>query len=88
MRKAVEQDKATFLEEAVASGSWRAIRKLKKPKAAKQGRLRNTAGELVSSEDRADAMATYLETVQWRVRPATAVDYPLLGPVLPFGTKL
>ena len=28
-------------------------------------------------------MAAHLEMVQWRVRPAGAVDAPVLGPVLP-----
>jgi hypothetical protein len=40
-------------------------------------------GELVSSECRAETMATYLETVLWRVRHVQAVDGDKLGPVLP-----
>ena len=39
-----------------------------------QGKLKNAAGELVSSECRAATFASYLETIQWAVRPATLVD--------------
>ena len=41
---------------------------------------------MVSSEMRADTMATYLEAVQWRVRPATVINHPCLGPPLPVST--
>jgi len=45
--------------------------------------LKNASGELVSSESRAETMAAYLEQVQWKVRPATLIDEPPLGPPLP-----
>ena len=83
VRKAVKHDKATWLEETLADGSWRGIRHITKRVAPKQGRLRNLEGDLVSSEQRADTMAIYLEEVQWRVRPAQIVDGPLLNPPLP-----
>ena len=36
--------------------------------------MRDALGGLVSSEDRAETMAKYLEQVQWKVRPATVMD--------------
>ena len=83
VRKSAKTDKGAWLDETVASGSWESIRRLKKPRGKKQGRLMDQAGDLVSSEDRADTMAEYLEQVQWRVRPAEVTDMPLLRPPLP-----
>jgi hypothetical protein len=37
----------------------------------------------VESDQWADTMADYFETIQWRVRPAGLVDGPSLGPQLP-----
>ena len=50
---------------------------------SRQGRLRNSAGELVSSEHRASTLAAYLEDVQWAVRPATLTTRSSLGDTLP-----
>ena len=74
IRKAAKQDKGNWLDEVVADGSWRGIKRLRKPLAAKQGRMKNKDGELVYSSERADAMAEFLETTQWRVRSATTVQ--------------
>ena len=83
VRRAAKRDKGIWLDDTIADGSWQSVRKLLKPTAAKQGRLRNLQGELVSSEERANTLAEYLETVQWRVRPATVIEAPLLGTTLP-----
>ena len=83
VRKSAKVDRARWLDEALVSGSWRSVRNLKKPRAAKQGRLKNKSRDIVSSEERADTMAEYLETVQWRVRPATLSNQSGLGEVLP-----
>ena len=49
-----------------------------------QGRLRDSSGNLVTSEVRAETLATHLERVQWAVRPATLVDRSCqLGESLP-----
>ena len=41
------------------------------------------AGQLVESSGRADAMAEFLERVQWRVRPAELTSTEHLGSTLP-----
>ena len=53
-----------------------------------QGRSKNVQGDF-SSEGHAQTFADYLESVQWRVRPATVIDEPVytdelhvaLGPI-------
>ena len=83
VRKAAKGDRGAWLDDVVRDGSWTGVRKLLQPRRVSQGRLRDASGELVGSELRADTMATHLETVQWRVRPAQVVDSPPLGPTLP-----
>ena len=83
VRRSVRMDRTVWVEACLADGSWDALRKLRRPPSRKQGRLRDASGELVSSEFWADTMATYLEEVQWRVRPTGLVDGPMRGPTLP-----
>ena len=72
------------MHELLASGSWQEVRKLHKPAAAKQGRLKNTEGIVINSSERADTFAKYLESVQWAVRPlATITHDPPLFDALP-----
>ena len=47
-----KRDRAKWLEDLASSGDWSSIKKLRKGRNIKQGRLRN--GELVSSELRAE----------------------------------
>ena len=83
VRRSVRLDGTVWVDACLAEGSWDALRALRRPPSRKQGRLWDVSGELVSSEFRADTMATYLEEVQWRVRQAGLVDGPMLGPTLP-----
>ena len=77
-------DRAEWLTELAQTGSWDGVRRLRKRPRLAQGRLKDSSGQLVSSEHRADTMAAYLETVQWAVRPAQDLpDRPPLGPELP-----
>ena len=55
-----------------SSGDWGQLRLLPKGISHRQERLKNGTGQLVSSEERAETMATHLETVQWAVRPVIA----------------
>ena len=64
----------------------------------KQARLKNISGHTVYSDERAEVFATYLETVQWAVRPATLtpdtlpeINAPLAlecGPFAPCDTEI
>ena len=83
VHKSARADRAAWLDNLVKDGTWEGVRKLRRPRKANQGRLRDEAGNLVSSESRAETMAAYLERVQWCVRPATVTAEPLMGEVLP-----
>ena len=55
-------------------GSWESAKSFRKPARPQQGRLRNSEGNLVSSDERAETLAQHLENIQWAVRPGTSVD--------------
>ena len=55
---------------------------MRKVRAPRQSSLWNAEGKMTSSEEKADTMAEYLESVQWRVRPAGCVVGFSLGPTL------
>ena len=69
-------DKRTWLLEMAGSGDWKKLNRLRKGSVYQQGKLYNLSGELVSSEQRADTFAEYLEKVQWAVRPVSLTDDP------------
>ena len=79
----VKRDREKWLCDLAGSGDWKQIRLLRNGSAKAQGRLQNEHGIPVSSEYRAETLAKYLETVQWRVRPATlSDDRPALRPTI------
>lgn len=85
IKAAVKTDKNSWLDSMVASGDWTQIRRLRQNGGtSRQGRLRNSQGELVDSDARAETMAEYLEQVQWAVRPtAPSLRTESLGSELP-----
>ena len=87
IRKSVKADKASFLDSLIAEGSWSALKRVYKPRKPKQGRLCNSTGNLVSSEDRADALADYFEHVQWAPRNAQISEGCILGDTLPVNVE-
>ena len=50
------------------------MRKLRQKKQHNQGRLKDSAGNLVASDERAQTFAEYLQNIQWAVRPALLID--------------
>ena len=50
------------------------MRKLKKGFSPKQGRLKDSNGQLVDSDARAETFAEHLEKIQWAVRPTTVMQ--------------
>ena len=69
IRRSAKIDREHWMRNLACSDSWMDIRQLKTKRRHTQGRLKNMNGELVSSEFRAETMATYLERVQWAARP-------------------
>ena len=59
------------------------LRKLRAPPKHSQGRLIDPSGNPVSSEGRAQRFADFLESVQWKVRPAGLTDDRPIHPPLP-----
>ena len=83
IKKSARADKRKYLEDLAGSRSWSALRKLKHGSKHLQGRLCDSNGEPVSSEDKADTFAAYLESVQWAVRPASVTDLAPISDDLP-----
>ena len=50
------------------------LKKLRRPRRPQQGRLQNSAGVLVDSDARADTLSSYLQDVQWAVRPCNLIE--------------
>ena len=78
VKRSARADRGAWLTELAGSGSWRALRQLRKGTNRKQGQLKSLNGQLVESDARADTFAKYLEQVQWAVRPALVLDTPPL----------
>ena len=79
IRKLVKQDREIWLTDLAGSGDWSKLKQLRKGQQKCQGRLRDVSGTVVSSEERAEEFAEYLETVQWAVRSsAQIVNRPVL----------
>ena len=84
IRLSIKRDRSTWIDELVASGEWTNVRKLRKGFVPKQGRLKDADGVFVSTDQRAETLAQYLENVQWAVRPTVlALERPCLGCTLP-----
>ena len=92
LKRQVKVDKTVWLKELASSGTWEDIRKLRRPRKPAQGRLTNSSGVLVNSDERADTLATYLQDVQWAVRHCNLIESrpPLwdnlqveCGPIIP-----
>ena len=77
-------DKTRWLEETLSNADWTSIRNVRKPPVNPQGRLKDSTGMIVTSDQRATTFAEYLEGVQWRERTGielvgTAQLFPLLN---------
>ena len=83
VKKSARHDRTQWLDELASSGDWNSLKQLRKRKQPSQGRLRDSSGDYVSLEMRADTFAKHLEQVQWAVRPCSA-DAPseAIGPDL------
>ena len=76
-------DRDVGLLNLAGSKDWGQLKRLRRGEVRLQGRLHDESGMPVSSEQRADTFARYLAEVQWRVRPAAAVnDRPPLRPTI------
>jgi len=84
IRRSAKADRRKWLDEMLQTGDWSQVRRLRKGVKPHQGRLKDSMGQLVSSDERAETFAKHLEHVQWAVRPVTlAPERPPLDNVLP-----
>ena len=72
IRSSARADRRRWLEDLAATDNCTRIQKPRTKPRPQQGRLKDAAGNIVSSEHRAETMAEYFESVQWAVRPVTA----------------
>jgi len=84
VKASAKADRRAWLDALVEDGSWHAVKAAKKDHKHQHGRLKNRAGELVSSDERTEAFAEYYEQVQWKQPAAEELPRrPALGPELP-----
>ena len=89
IKREAKNDRARWLMDLSSHGDWKALRFLRKGIAHQQGRLKNISGDIVPSDERADTLAEYFETVQWKIRDTTLNDQqrPCLRPTLPISVQ-
>ena len=69
----VKNDKADWLDKAIASGDWHAINSMRqKPKS--QHLAIDALNSAVDDDPRAETLAQYYESIQWAVRPTTVLS--------------
>jgi hypothetical protein len=73
VHKSAGKDRTNWLQQLAVAGDWASLRSLRKGRKKQQGRLYNSHGEPVNSEQRPETFAEHLETMQWRVRPVTLI---------------
>jgi hypothetical protein len=83
IRTSARSDRRKWLIELAGEGTWAAMKKLRKPAPRREGKLKSKDGIEVSSEERANTLASYLQDVQWEVRPAKLVDDRVAVQLLP-----
>ena len=65
IKKNIKNDRSQWLDDALANGSWDEVRKLRRGKKLQQGGLKNSQGVVTGVEQRAETLASYLESTQW-----------------------
>ena len=58
-----------WLESLAGTGKWDDIKFFRQKTQPKQGRLRDSEGNLVDISAKADTFAEHLQNLQWKVRP-------------------
>lgn len=53
----------------------------------KQGCLKNSVGDLVASDMRAETLAEHLEKVQWAVRPLSTINQSIISQASPYNAS-
>ena len=88
IKAAAKQDRAQWIEQMLESGDWKAIKNYRKGPRRCPGRLRDAQGQLVSTEQRADTMATYLADMVWKIPLPTLCAPGTTSTTLPIDTGI
>ena len=84
IKRSVNDDRARWAGDFLATGDWAQIRKLCRGFSPKKGRLLSKMGEVLDSDDRAETFAQHFEEAQWHTRTVTEPSSSCcLGCVLP-----
>ena len=84
IKQSVRRDRTAWLDSLLHTGDWNEIRKLRKGASRRLGRLRDQAGTLKSSDEKAETFANFLASTRWAVRPVSFnVSGTSLGSTLP-----
>ena len=83
VKQSVKMDRSQWLDDLLKTGDWNEIRRLRKGHRPQSRRLKNADGNVVESDQRAETLANYFESVQWAPRatteaPRSTCDDPLL----------
>ena len=68
VKQSVKMDRSQWLDDLLRTGDWNEIRRLRKGHRPQSGRLKNADGNVVESDQRAETLANYFESVQWAPR--------------------
>ena len=73
VKHSVKMDRSQWLDDLLKTGDWNEIRRLRKGHRPQSGRLKNADGNVVESDQRAETLANYFESVQWA--PLATTDW-------------
>ena len=75
----MKMDRLQWLDDLLITGDWNEIRRLRKEHLPRSGRLKKTDGNVVESDQWAEILATYFESVQWAPRATTEPVHSTCG---------
>ena len=89
VKQSVKIDRSQWFDDFLKTGDWNDIRRLRRGHRPRSGRLKNTDGNVVESDQRAETLATCFETVQWAPRATTEPPQPTcVDPLLASNTSI
>ena len=68
IRREARIDRRRWLENALADGSWLAVKRLRHKPAVKHATIQDLDGNLTGSAERSETLADYFEKIQWQVQ--------------------
>ena len=81
----VRIDKAKWFDDVISKGDWNAIKVIRSKSKRQLVTLQDEHATIVSTEHRAETLASYFERVQWAVSPTTLFDDALTSRTFDIG---